>query len=60
LSKVISITGNDTTVISIPIINDDLAEGLEIFGGRLEIITPPNSSTASNISIEIIDDEGLY
>ena len=54
------ISGNDTTVISVPVINDDVAEGLELFGGRLEIISPTNNSTASIISIEIIDDEGLY
>ena len=50
---------NGTTVISIPIINDDLAEGLEHIGGRLEIINPPTNSTASTITIEIIDDEGM-
>jgi hypothetical protein len=37
-----------------------LAEGVEIFRGKLEIITPLNNSIASDISIEIIDDEGLY
>lgn len=40
--------------------NDDLAEGSETIGGRLEIISPPNSSLPSTITIEIIDDEGNY
>ena len=39
--------------------NDDLAEGLEIIGGKLQIISPPNNSSASTITIEIIDDEGI-
>lgn len=60
ISKLLSISGNDTsTIISIPVLNDDLAEGLEIIGGKLEIISPPNNSTPSFISIEIIDNEGL-
>jgi hypothetical protein len=57
----VSFAGNQTNVsISIPIMNDDLAEGSETIGGRLEIISPPNNSSASTITIEIIDDEGNY
>ena len=61
ISRLISISNfsNGTTVISIPIINDDLAEGLEHIGGRLQIISPPTNSPASTITIEIIDDEGM-
>ena len=60
-SEQFSIAGNQTNVsISIPIMNDDLAEGLETIGGRLEIINPPNNSSESTIiTIEIIDDEGI-
>lgn len=61
ISEQFSISGNQTNVsISIPILNDDLAEGLETIGGRLEIINPPNNSSESTIiTIEIIDDEGI-
>ena len=60
ISEQISITGNQTNVtINIPIMNDFLAEGLETIGGRLEIISPTNISSASTITIEIIDDEGI-
>ena len=61
VSKLISIAGthNQTNVsISIPITNDDLAEGSETIGGRLEIISPPDNSSEYTITIEIIDDEG--
>ena len=60
ISIQLSLVGNQSTaVINIPIINDDLAEGLEIIGGMLQVVSPPSSlSSVSIIHIEIIDDEG--
>lgn len=43
--------------MSIPIIDDDLAEGVELFGGMLQVLSP-QSNASSIITIEIIDDEG--
>ena len=57
ISQQISIAGNQTTVISIQIIDDDLAEGVELFGGMLQVLSP-ESNASSTITIEIIDDEG--
>ena len=56
----IPIIGNQSTaLISIPIVNDNLAEGLETFGGMLEVVSQSqNLSFISIIHIEIIDDEG--
>ena len=61
ISTQLSLAGNlSTAVINIPIINDDLAEGLEIIGGMLQVVSPPSSlSSVSIIRIEIIDDEGI-
>ena len=61
ISTQLSLAGNlSTAVINIPIINDDLAEGLEIIDGMLQVISPPSSlSSVSIIHIEIIDDEGI-
>ena len=60
LALQIPITGNQSTaVISIPIMNDYLAEGLETFGGMLEVMSQSqNLSFVSIIHIEIIDNEG--
>lgn len=61
LTLQIPIIGNHSTVatISIPISNDYLAEGLEIFSGMLEVVSQTqNLSFVSIIHIEIIDDEG--
>ena len=60
ISIQLSLAGNQSTaVINIPIINDDLAEGLEIIGGMLQVVSPSSSlSSVSIIHIEIIDDEG--
>lgn len=56
----IPITSNQSTaVISIPIVNDNVAEGLETFGGMLEVVSQTqNLSFVSIIHIEIIDNEG--
>ena len=41
--------------------NDHLAEGLETFGGMLEVVSQEqNLSFASIIHIEIVDDEGKW
>ena len=59
-SREVSLIGNQSiAVVSIPIINDDLAEGAETFGGVLEVTSQSlNLSSVSTIQIEIIDDEG--
>lgn len=56
----IPITGNQSTAeISIPIIDDNLAEGLETIGGALEVVShSQNLSFVSMIHIEIVDNEG--
>ena len=61
ISTQLSLAGNQSiAVINIPIINDDLAEGLEIIGGMLQVVSQPSSlSSVVNINIEIIDDEGI-
>ena len=55
-----SLSGNQSTaVINIPIKNDSLAEGLETMQGMLQVVSPSGySSSVSNISIDIIDNEG--
>ena len=62
VSMPIDLTGNQSTaVISIPILDDILAEGYEIIGGRLEVVSQSlNLSFTSIIKIEIIDDEGNF
>ena len=62
LSMQISVTGNQSAaVLSIPIVSDHLAEGLEIFGGMLEVVSQEqNLSFVSIIHIEIVDDEGKW
>lgn len=62
ISEQISLIGNQSTAtISISITNDDLAEGLEMFGGLLEVASQTlNLSSVSTVRIEIIDDEGKY
>ena len=56
----ISIVGNQSKAeISIPIVNDVLAEGLESFDGRLQVVSWSQPSFESTIHIEIIDDEGI-
>lgn len=59
ISEQILIAGNQTAVINIPIINDNLAEGVEVIGGILQVLSP-QSNISSTITIEIIDDEGTY
>ena len=56
----IPIIGNQsTTQISIPIVNDNLAEGLEALGGMLQVVSQSqNLSFIAIIHIEIIYDEG--
>ena len=60
LSLQIPVTGNQSTaVLSIRIVDDHLAEGLETFGGMLEVVSQEqNLSFVSIIHIEIVDDEG--
>ena len=60
LSLQIPVTGNQSTaVLSIRIVDDHLAEGLETFGGMLEVVSQEqNLSFVSTIHIEIVDDEG--
>ena len=60
ISVQLPLAGNQSTaVINIPIKNDSLAEGLETIRGMLQVVSPSNySSSVSNISIEIIDNEG--
>jgi hypothetical protein len=62
LSLQIPVTGNQSTaVLSIPIVNDHLAEGLETFGGMLEVVSQvQNLSFVSIIHVEIVDNEGKY
>ena len=62
VSMPVDLTGNQSTaVISIPILDDILAEGYEIIGGRLEVVSQSlNLSFTSIIKIEIIDDEGKF
>ena len=60
-SMQISIIGNQSTaIVSIPVTDDRLAEGLETFSGKLEVVSQSqNLSSVSIIRIEIIDDEGI-
>ena len=61
VSMPIDLTGNrSTAVISIPIVNDNLAEGYETFGGKLEVMSQSLNLSyfESEIRIEIVDDEG--
>ena len=60
LSLQIPVTGNQSTaMLSIMIVDDHLAEGLETFGGMLEVVSQEqNLSFVSIIHIEILDDEG--
>ena len=59
-SREVSLVGNQSiAIVNIPIINDDLAEGAETFGGVLEVTSQSlNLSSVSTIQIEIIDNEG--
>ena len=60
VSMPVDLTGNQSkAVISIFIVDDTLAEGYETFGGKLEVMSQSlNLSFVSNITIEIIDNEG--
>ena len=49
--------GNVSTTIEIAILNDDLAEGVEMFIGEIVAMYPSDNFTA-NITVEIVDDEG--
>ena len=48
----------DFTTISIPIVDDDLAEGVETFFGEL-VVRSSTQNFSVIIAIEILDDEGL-
>lgn len=55
--KVVNFEGNDSIIMEIMIYDDDLAEGLEVFVGVLEV-NSPFQTYSDKIKIEIIDDEG--
>ena len=61
ISMSVDLTGNQSTaVISIPILDDTLAEGYETFSGKLQVESQSlNLSFVSIIYIEIIDNEGI-
>lgn len=61
ISLPISFSDNQSTVlISIPILDDMLAEGLETVGGILEVVSQSlNVSSVSRIEIQILDNEGM-
>ena len=46
-----------TTTLEISIIDDDLAEGVETFIGKL-VVSSPSGNFSTEITIEIIDNEG--
>ena len=48
--------GQHSMIVDISIINDNLAEGVETFSGKL-VVTDPNQNFSTAIKIEIIDDE---
>ena len=48
--------GQHSMIVDISIINDNLAEGVETFSGKLEV-TGPNQNFSTAIKIEIIDDQ---
>ena len=49
--------GNDSTIIEVPINEDELAEGEELFYGELTVNGPTETFTAT-IYISILDNEG--
>ena len=50
--------GNDSTIIEVPIIDDELAEGRESFYGELTVSGPTQNFTAT-VNISVLDDEGI-
>ena len=55
--KLLHFEGNDCIRIVVTILDDDLAEGLEVFAGLLEV-NSPFQNYSDKIMIEIIDNEG--
>lgn len=56
--KSVRLSPNSSSTIEVKILNDKLAEGIEIFFGELAV-SGPTQNFSVMIEIEILDDEGL-
>ena len=57
--KSVPFAPNSSSTIEVKIIDDKLAEGVEIFFGELAV-SGPTQNFSVMIKIEILDDEGLH
>ena len=58
LQKPIHFSGGNNVSLTITIIYDDLAEGLEVFYGEL-VVSGPTHNFQDMITINILDNEGI-
>ena len=56
------VDGSDFVVITVNIVDDNLTEGVETFGGVLTVTDPadPTLSFNTSITVEILDNDGDF